>query len=305
MYIGYDDSKHHLYQGNRGTYGHPIWPNPVISQAHLLNHNVANYAKHNHISDIQTIFLEESFNPITRTKRGYLYQKDNKTQPREWIVSLHPTTSVSDLEVIRDQYAEIKKALWTFEHYRITYSHSIEEINKTRIVLGNGNAISIWKIIQIETNLAGEEFLTIKAVSNLGVLPEINMASIPQKYYKKCLECIGKVVDTAYQSGPENIVDRCRDAASLFFNVWHEIELGQPVTTDLQKTIKKLESASTNNPKIEKRIAFNCGRTIAVFHSRCKPIEQEKHNPPPINEDDGQLALHCLAAIMRELGFAL
>lgn len=76
-----------------------------------------------------------------------------------------------------------------------------------------------------------------------------------------------------------------------YFNLQKEEAL------DLGKLIKRLE-------KEGKIIAVNAANIIARLHARAKPSEQEKRVLRPIREQDSDLAVQCVGALLCEIGIA-
>lgn len=98
-----------------------------------------------------------------------------------------------------------------------------------------------------------------------------------------------------HRSSPVSVIDRARDVAThallAYFNLQKEEAL------DLGKLIKRLE-------KEGKIIAVNAANIIARLHARAKPSEQEKRVLRPIREQDSDLAVQCVGALLCEIGIA-
>lgn len=89
--IGIDRNTWLVYEGV-STYGHGIWPLPVISMATLIENEDGWKTLPTSPFQYETgsIFREDSYDPVTRIRRGRLYAWDGQMQPRDWYVQQHP-----------------------------------------------------------------------------------------------------------------------------------------------------------------------------------------------------------------------
>ena len=297
MVIGIDTNKSFIYEGD-GTYGYPIWPSPVISIATFVNseESYTNIPNSPYMSDASYVFREDSFDPLSRIRRGRIYNSPtNGSKNPYWYVESHPAITNKGAVEIDEQ-----KQLYSF--YRSSLVNIIKETGKFPMVaLGTKEQHTVWQIVGVEKIYTGEDLVTLKAIQNFGIVPEVDEDELPEINRSKVLETISKLVDTAYRLGPESIVDRCRDTASAILGGYcHHID-EKAHTEDLGYSIKCLESEEKGRKKV---IVINAANIIARMHPRVKPNEQTKRDLRPVSEHDAELCLHCVSSILYELGYA-
>ena len=73
------------------------------------------------------------------------------------------------------------------------------------------------------------------------------------------------------------------------------------LTKDLGQLTRKFENHEEGK---DKGIVISAAKIIARLHSRVKPNEQHKHAFRPLIEQDGELAVQCVAAMLNDLGFS-
>src|SRR5689334_21480833 len=90
--IAIDDNRWLYYEGTHSRFGHAIWPMPAVSIATVLRSDVNIATKlpaSDFINEAPMIFREDSFDPITRVRRGRLYKAPD-SRPEDWRVQPHP-----------------------------------------------------------------------------------------------------------------------------------------------------------------------------------------------------------------------
>lgn len=301
MYIGFSEQTGRVYYSARGFKGHIISPTPILLPVIFTQNNSTDipWSQYSSIVGQKFIFREIEFNPVTRTKTGIFYQQE---EMHEW--DIPHNDNFRHVQNGTVTYELEPEKFHTFQRHLISYDHKFKT-NNLRVVLGNKNAHSFWKIVQLEAQLNGEEYVTLKSIGNLGVLPDLDLKNIPTDHHKRIVDCINQVVDTAYHIAPINVIDQCRNAASAMINAWIENKTGQKFTKDLLDAAESLTKKNLKPARPQKLIAGTTGMTLARLHSRGKSTEQQKRPLLAITDDDGQLALQCLSSIMRELGFAI
>ena len=83
--IGIDSNTWLVYEGV-SNYGHGVWPTPVVSIATLITGD-ADWEKlpsSPHLDNAKLIFREDSFDPVTRIRRGRLYQWGDGCLQQTW-----------------------------------------------------------------------------------------------------------------------------------------------------------------------------------------------------------------------------
>lgn len=295
--IGVDSHNRLVYEGST-HYGHGVWPTPFIAPAFLIKAD-EDWLAMPQIEDfgpLSLVFREDSFDAVTRVRRGRLYQAGN-SQPAEWHVQQHP--AFHEDVGSRDSAGRLRKTLHTFHIYRGLAS-AARENPALAIVIGAGDSLSLWSVVLVERNFIGEDLLTLRARSTLGVLPALIDMRVPQEALARTRACLEAVTDAVYRAGPTSVIDRCRDAAQAILAAWLARELGasEQAMPDLAALARRIETIAPE------RQVLACGaKVIARLHARGKPNEQLKRSIPAPTEADAAAAVALLGLIMRELGW--
>lgn len=295
--IAIDTNRRLFYEGS-GNWGHGIWPSPVISVATVLTTEGDLSLLPSTTDDLghaKLVFREDSFDPVTRIRRGRFYVGSN-VQPVEWHVQTHP--AFKEEVGPRDHQGNLIKQLYSF----FPWSAFVElkrEQSEQLIALGTQGAFTLWHVIGIERIVTGEDLVTLRARSTMGVLPEIQIEHVPEVGRDGALQTLDKVVDSVYRAGPESVIDRCRDAAQACLGTWmaDRFDDADMRTIDLGAQIKRLEKQEDSVPVI---IVSVC-KAIARLHARCKPNEQVRREGRLPGEGDAESAVAMLGLLLREL----
>ena len=91
--IGIDESTHLLYEGD-SIYGYGVWPTPILTTAALVKgkEDWALVPTSRRFSDAKLLFREDAFDPVTRIRRGRLYEWKEGSNKETWHVPAHPAT---------------------------------------------------------------------------------------------------------------------------------------------------------------------------------------------------------------------
>lgn len=291
------DLERRLFYEGSAYYGHAIWPSPVVTIATVLDgSNVEfNPPESSDLGRAGLIFREDSFDPVTRIRRGRFYNRDDGVQPQEWHVQQHPM--VYEDASRRDHRGYFRQRLYGY-HIWPARSRLRGHISEQFVALGIRDAVTIWRVIGIEHVSTGEDLVTLKARSNMGALPEIALNRVPGELKSLVSSLIDTLADTLYRAGPESVIDRCRDAAAGILGAWLSQESPTAPTKDLAQLVRIVRNST------EKVIAADSAEIIARLHARAKPNEQLKRSLPAISEMDAELSVACVSAIMREIAWA-
>lgn len=292
MNIGIDTSNSLVYEGE-GTYGHAIWPSPVLTSANIvfLSEGVLEAENKDRLVGDSWMFREDSYDPISRIRRGRFYKAGDQ-QPIGWVVQPHPAFPSENAEVNK---GSLKKSLETFYGNPIWYSFIKDRSEQPLVLLGFKERFTIWTIINVECISTGEDLVTLKARSGMGVLPMVDDQQIPDTYQSPVLESLDRLLNEVHHSAPISIIDRARDAASQLLLAFYVSKADDAM--DLSKLANRLQ----NDKKV---IAACAAKIIARLHARAKPVEKIKRKTRPIREQDAELAVQCVGTILCELGWA-
>jgi len=294
--IGYDENLNLLYEGRSFGYGHAVWPAPVLSIATLIK-STDDLDKIPESNKLETklVFREDSFDPVTRIRRGRLYcWQDGSVMPSTWRVQAHPAR-YSDLQDAANNGGVIDKPLYGW-HAWSGFRELGGPTGRAQIALGIRDAFTLWRVVDIERIVTGEDLLTLRARGTFGLLPELNLSAVPASGRTKLAEVLGKLADAAHRQGTEAIVDRARDAAQWCLGVY----LADLKQDPKYRQIDLWALASTLEGERLKSVSM----LIARLHSRGKPGEQEKYDSRPVVDADADFALAGVGMLLRELGWA-
>lgn len=285
--------KHHglVYEGD-GNYGRGVWPTPVITPACFVYPSEGDLKAH-HSSDVFGYrFREDSFDPIARIRRGRFYHAAQQ-QPMQWArCSHHPGFP---LDAIDPQVHAKSKSLETFHGNPIWHQHIQGKQELPIVLLGVDDRFTAWTIINVEAIVTGEDLVTLKARNSFGILPKMLAGEVPEVFQAKLNETLVTFTDEVHRSSPVSVIDRARDVATYALLAYFDLQKEDAL--DLGDLIKRLRSEGLI-------IAENSANIIARLHARAKPAEQEKRDLRSIREQDADLAVQCVGALLCELGFA-
>lgn len=284
-----------LYEGSSSV-GIPIWPSPVVTVATVVRSD-ADRKSIPTKADLWVaalVFREDYFDPVTRVRRGRFYNRGDGAQPNTWHVQVHPALPSDSRSVSRGGL--ISKQLFGFHDWPARTQ--LRDGTGTLIVaLGIQDAMTLWRVIGVEHISSGEDLVTLKAISNMGVLPEISDDKLPESARSRIRQATQNLVDTAYRAGPESVVDRCRDLAAAALG-------GHFAAKYPEADHKDLGALAALANKDQLALVENAARLIARLHARGKPNEQARRGIPPPTDEDASLAIECAGLILREFGWA-
>ena len=293
MNLGIDKNCNLFYEG-KANWGHAVWPSPVVTPAEIVTEpegRLHSEDGRNHVTD-DMVFREDSFDPVTRIRRGRFYQAGNR-QPSEWHVQVHPAVPN---EALRADKGIIEKSLDTFYGHPIR--HQFSKCRKQPMVrLGVKDRLTLWNIIAIESISTGEDLVTLKSCSSLGILPEVESSGIPESSRKAVMETLDIFADEVHRAAPASVIDRARESISQVLLA--HLALEGENAKDLGDLIKVLERKHG-----QKVITIAAAKIIARLHARAKPVEKAKHSLREICQQDAELATQCVGVILCELGWA-
>lgn len=287
--IGIDDRAKLHYEGS-GFFGWALWPSQPFLSIATVARAESDYEVIPDRTDLghaKLLFREDYFDPATRVRRGRFYTR-NESQPSEWSVPPHPALSDEQRQAGRD--GRLQKRLFSFHDWPARI-HISEKAPYATIVLGVKQAATLWRVIAIEQISTGEDLVSLKSRSNMGVLPELSEEKVPPDHRQRVSECADRLVDTAYRGGPEGIIDRCRDLATATLGAL------------LEDPAKDLSDLANVAAKQNRLLLSSTARILCLLHSRAKPSVQFKRSVLHPTEDDAALALECAASMLREVGW--
>jgi hypothetical protein len=293
--IAVDENLWLFYEGTHAKYGHAIWPAPAVSVATVLTNAVDQSAipNTNYMYEVLMIFREDSFDPVTRIRRGRLYKASGE-RPEDWYVQPHPAYTQDVLEA-RNYGGKIPKRLVAFYAWPAMRELG-GRLGSALVALGSRDAFTLWRIVDIERIVTGEDLLTLRARSALGTLPELSEAAVPVEERSVVSDVLERLARAAYTADAGSVVHLARDAAQCCLGVWLAARNGDPKIKhkDLGELAKMVDD---DHNKIVTQL-------LARLHSRAKPNEQFRYGSRPVHHGDAEFAVLAVGMLLRELGWA-
>lgn len=299
MYLGIDLQSGLVYEGNGGPVL-PAVPTPVVTQAKLIEvqEDWASLPSGITQSPFSWVFREDTFDSVTRTRRGKLYQPEGSTQPsRDRRVVPHP---------FEDPFGRSTGAGGKSLKELYVYTACVSLLSKPRqgmgstLALGTPQAASGWRIIQTEVLAGGNIMVTLKSLSAFGILPDIAAEKIPAEFRESTMEAVDRVLNSAFRESPISVIDHCRNAVTMLLSRWlvnqgHDRAI---LGADLGKVAEAIGKAPHNMECVSQ-----LARVVARLHARGKGNEVYSKGLRDPVEEDAELALHALGFVLRDIGW--
>jgi hypothetical protein len=303
MFLGLDTNTGLVYEGVGAVPDRPVVPVPMVSQAKLILqprdwNSLPGGVKS---SALTWMFREDAFDPVTRTRRGRLYQwMTNASYPDPGTrVMPHPFEDTRGRYTASD--GKLPRPLNVYAAGTNLLQQPRQGLGAT-LALGNNLGASAWRIVNVEITASDDVMLVLRSLSAFGVMPDLDAGKIDERFRHEVALAVQKVVDSAFRESPVAVVECCRDAAALVASRWICQQSGDEAI--LRKDLSNVAETSVA-ALYDKRVAANAARTLAILHSRGKSNEQFAKGVNPPTEEDAEYALHGLALILRELGWAV
>lgn len=301
MHLGIEQNTGLVYEG-LGAPELPTIPTPHITQAKLIEQDSTwkSLPQGLAMTPMAWVFREDSFDPVTRVRRGRLYEaRPGQSQPSAQRVGLHPHEDPMLRPV--GGGGRIDKTLYTYTACNPLLLLSNQGQGMT-LALGSDRAASAWRIIQTEVLANGCVLVTLRALSAFAILPEVAYDRIAEPHRHEVRSAILRVVDSAFRESPTSVVDHCRAALTVLLSRWL-VEQGHDdsiLSLDLGDLAKKIDTAPYDMG-CPSRVA----QVIARLHVRGKPNEQYSKGLRQPAEGDAELAIHAVGLALRDFGWAL
>lgn len=268
-----------------------ILPSPVISPLSC--------AFITPIGQDQVIFREDSFDPVTRIRRGRLYvggrRADGWSSMRVDDGMYRPYSPYGQAAHGANWIPDASYDAWP----GINIGPS--EINGHVVQIGAYGYVTPWRIVGAELIATGHILFTLKANSLLGVVPEL-----AEKIFAKdgadlenaqILAALNSLVDAFHRQQATPTVDVARETAKIILTSW----IGQSAQgKDLAKVINEIPP--------DKDITKWSALIVNRFHSRGKSAAVESHASKGVDlraivDEDADACTHLVGLILREIGW--
>lgn len=282
-YLGIGEDDGQIYIGGKNGYRHRQYPYPMLLPlAFEAFEGMIDYPNLSGFSG--RLFLEYSFDPITRVRRGRVYCGGDSSS--SFIAP--PNGHVGDRANMR-----------MYEYQRESL-HKFKDLHGAKlplVYLGSKDFRSTWRIIDIEQDVNEAYVLVLKSYRSLGEIPDLNLEAVPNQIKRQLVERLEHVEMSINRETPNNVIDRCRDAVGLIVGF-----LAESPSKDFNDAV---ECYSRSEVGKYKKLLQHAAHTIRILHSRGKPNVEHKLQTPPLVEEDAQLAVRCFGTILKELGWAV
>jgi hypothetical protein len=278
----------------------PVLPMPTITQAKLIEteDDWQKLPSGLYQSPTSWVFREDSFDAVSRTRRGRLYASAvTQQQPSRQAVSPHPYENPYG-QVYAD--GRPTKELLTYDACTQLVVRPDRGLGCT-LALGITQAASTWRIVQAEITATGCVMITMKALSVYGIIPKIDLSKIKAQFQQAVTEAIERVLNSAFRDAPISVVDNCRDAMCVLMSRWlvqqgHDDSILSKDLGDVSNVLLK--------PEYAKNGISNLAKTIGLLHSRGKTNEKHARDLRAPVEGDAELAIQSLGFAIRDIGWA-
>lgn len=301
MFLGIDDNGGLVYESVGSNPDRPVMPIPMVSQAKIIGGRADWDALPGSFrtSPITLLFREDAFDPVTRTRRGRLYQSmTGASYPNHQTrVMPYPFEDLTRSQLGPD--GKLHRPLSVYAAATSLFELPDRGLGAT-LALGNNLASSAWRIVDAEITVSDDVMLSLRSLSSYGVLPQLDVGRIEERFREDVQRSMQKVLDSAFKESPTSVVDQCRDAATVVASRWIAQQSGDD--SALRKDLANVGDALAEEPR-KKMVAANIAKSLAILHARGKTNEQVAKGVKPPNEDDAEFALHSLGMLVRELGW--
>ena len=287
-----------VYEGNR----HQLWtlyPTPLISRAVCA-----------FIEGQNLVFREDSFDPMTRIRRGRFYrlcgERSGKWKASSVSNGLYGSLVGISSDIFDEDYS-----------FELALIQKDKVIRKEIVRIGEGNAMTAWHVVGVEQNIFGQQVYTLRAQSLLGVLPELSdvpldreNGPVEQDKITQVRVSLNQLTDIYHRFQPVPTVDAARETTRVILAVWAGSKSDSKDLKDITRLIPEFEGYDETKLIPENvSVLSSAAHIVNRLHSRTKTAEQEKQAKKGITlreptEDDAQTSVHLVGMLLREIGWA-
>ncbi|CAJ9574475.1 hypothetical protein ISF31_00510 [Burkholderia pseudomallei] len=289
-----------IYEGKDNP-SHLVVPTPMVSQCALVESalDISQLPQGMDSDPFRWVFREDSFDPVSRVRRGRLFQSFGNVSWESVTVNAHPF-SAADLAAGRSD-GRISKEMSVFIHCTQLLSRP-RQGEGMQLAIGTVQAHSLWRILQSELTVNQDVVVTLRAESPFGVLPALEMNAIPEGGRKVVTEAYERVMNVAYRDSATSVVDQCRNLAAVLSGRWLFQLTGneKKLEDDLGACISAIRDHFGEKNQRLVRAALE---TINLLHPRGKDNERVRYGLREVTNEDAELALHAAGFVLREIGW--
>ena len=289
-----------IYEG-RDNPSNLTVPTPMVSQCALVE-SPADLGKLPcglGTDPFRWIFREDSFDPVSRVRRGRVFQHFSGSNRESIYVDAHPFLP-SDLGPGSGS-GRLQKEMTVFIHCMQLVTRP-DRGEGLQLAIGHASAYSLWRVLQTEQTVNQDVLVTLRAESAYGILPSLDLAQIPEGGRQAVTEAYDRVLNVAYRDSPTSVVDQCRNLCAVLIARWLYRQTGNEklLHKDLGACISAVKNHFDEN---EQRLVRAILEAVNLLHPRGKENERERYNLRAVSNADAELALHATGFMMREIGW--
>ncbi|BCQ28162.1 hypothetical protein NK8_63510 (plasmid) [Caballeronia sp. NK8] len=300
--LGIDRATGQIFEGK----DHPRYlavPTPVVSQCKLIEtpSDLPQLPLGLDSHPFGWVFREESFDPVSRVRRGRLYQKLGNSGWEQMLVDAS-TFAISDYSSKRND-GRLYKELCVYAQCSELLG-SPDRGEGLRLAIGVAGSFSTWQILQTESTVSQDVLVTLRAESALGIMPSLHEARIHTESLPAVKRAYQRVLNAAYRELPTSVVDQCRNLCVVLISRWLYQLSGDAslLGEDLARCICAIQRHFGQGSHVLLRSALE---VVNMLHPRGKENERHRRNLREVTEDDANLAVHATGFVLREIDWAL
>ncbi len=282
--IGIHESSGETYGGS-SNWGALLEPQPLLLPISILNRDFSkeDYPQQRNLHAQTYILLADNYDPVSRTRSGKIYKQLNGTQPQTWHLGI-PGSLIGP-----------RQDLITWNKFYLPNELESFPANETIFAVGIGKGVTFWDLITYEESISGVFIIYLRARRSFGILPDIDLSKVDQSLAPLVEDKIEILLHDIHTANAESVVDSAREAVAVILDVFLRGEGHSTERKDLGKLITLCEKEKS------KSIITSAAFIISRLHPRRKIIERESRGLRRIDERDAELAVNCVATIIKEL----
>ena len=239
----------------------------------------------------EVIFREDSFDPVTRLRRGRLYISGRNADLRWGQVTVDNAGTYN--------WGNIRPSA-SYECWQP--GDKPEDIKGRHLYIGGGSFKTKWRVLWVEKITIGHVLLTLRAHTLFGLVPEL-MDTITDKDgcpvgSSQVKQQLDALVDALHRQQATPTVDVSREAVKVILTAW----IGQKAQgKDLGAVIHLIPA--------QREVIKGAASIINRLHPRGKSSEHESQASQgvtlrAITDDDAQASVCLVGMLLREIGWA-
>jgi len=299
MHLGIEKHSGTVFYGLNGP-ELPAQPQPMISQCALIkSEGDWKSMPPGLVNDPNRwVFREDSFDPVTRIRRGRVYQPYGNSQPQTFAVSRDPSPD----SLGKAPYPTTHTNVSMYRYMACTeLLHTPNKAFGMPFVVGSGAGTARYTIVQLESLLTGDVMVTLKEQSPLGVIPDLKESAVPETSRKPVRQALERAVNSAFRETAVSVVDQCRNAMATVLSHYLAAEMPEKASAMLKAELAHL---ATTLMERQMAVCSSAAVIVARLHSRGKSNEQISKGLKEPGDEEAQFAVHALGLVMREIGWA-